>query len=60
MQTKILKDALGPIPVHPCPPSVGQNAIPRDQRVVGTSPITGGPIVSGPKSSYRPPRNKRK
>lgn len=49
-----------PIPVHSSKASDGQNAVPRGQRIVGTSPITGGPIVSGPKSSYRPPRFSKK
>lgn len=47
---------LGGIPAHPSKPSDNQNVVPRGQRVVGVSPITGGPIVEGPKSSYRPPR----
>ena len=48
------------IPMHPSKPTDGQNIVAHGQRIVGTSPITGGPIVSGPKSSYRPPRFAKK
>lgn len=54
MKTK----TLGGIPAHPSKSSDNQNVVPRGQRVVGVSPITGGPIVEGPKSSYKPKKTK--
>lgn len=48
------------IPTHQAKPTDNQNVVPKGQVVVGKSVITGGPVVSGPKSSYRPPRFSKK